>query len=138
MKLKLVAYTPNIETMVATSMLTTTSGAQPSTLYKRLLANPEKVKKIVERVEVQHGNILEHNRVIWELEASSEEVMEVILNSKFFNFTKLENSRWIVSSNLRSVAEYSQNNSGVFIDMIIESIRETTPQIYGFIMEGAR
>ena len=138
MKLKLVAYTPNIETMVATSMLTTTSGAQPSTLYKRLLANPEKVKKIVERVEVQHGNILEHNRVIWELEASSEEVLEVILNSKFFNFTKLENSRWIVSSNLRSVAEYSQNNSGVFIDMIIESIRETTPQIYGFIMEGAR
>jgi hypothetical protein len=103
-----------------------------------LLANPEKVKGIVGRAEIQHGNILEHNRVIWELEASSEEVMEVTLNSKFINFTKLENSRWIVSSNLRSIAEYSQNYSDEFIDMIIESIREITPHIYGFLMEGAR
>ena len=47
MKLSLIANSPDMETMIATSMLTTTSGAMPSTLYDRLKAKPEKVADIV-------------------------------------------------------------------------------------------
>jgi len=52
MKLHLITHSPNIETMIATSMLTTTSGAMPSTLYNRLSVKPEKVADIVGRIEV--------------------------------------------------------------------------------------
>ena len=70
MRLNLISYSPNIETLIATSMLTTTSGAQPSILFERLKERPEKVQEIVERVEVQHGNILEHNRLMWDRNAT--------------------------------------------------------------------
>jgi hypothetical protein len=133
MKLSLIAHSPDIETMIATSMLTTTSGAMPSTLYNRLLANPEKVQEIVGRVEVQHGNILEHNRLVWRLEATRDEVLSIMLVSKFFNVTETGDNLWAVSSNLRTIVEYHQTNRDDFSGQLVESIKKVAPQIYGFI-----
>lgn len=137
MKLKLITHSPNVEAVVATSMLTTTSGAQPSVLYERLLNKPEKVKEIVSRIEVQHGNILEHNRFIWELEASVNEVLEIFLYSCFFKVTKLGDQRWIISANLRTIIEYSHDHSNAFIKMILDSVNEAAPQIHEFMKRGS-
>ena len=136
MRINLISYSPNIETLIATSMLTTTSGAQPSILFERLKERPEKVQEIVERVEVQHGNILEHNRLIWELVATENEVLQILLNSKFFNITKIKAGKWLISGNLRTVVEYSNQYFDDFRAMIIESIRDASPRIYEFI-EGS-
>ena len=136
MKLSLVAYSPDIETMIATSMLTTTSGALPSTLFNRLKANPEKVADIVGRVEVQHGNILEHNRLVWRLEASRDEVLEVMLRSKFFNITEAGPDTWVLSCNLRTIAEYHQLQPYELSKQLVESIKEAAPHVYGFIKGG--
>ncbi len=138
MKLRLVAHSPNIETMIATSMLTTTSGAMPSTLYNRLLAKPEKVAEIVGRIEVQHGNILEHNRLVWRLEASHEEILGIMLRSKYFNITEAGENQWILSSNLRTLVEYHQTNHDEFSEQLVESIQTAAPQIYGFIRRKAK
>lgn len=132
MRLKLVTYSPDIETMIATSMLTTTSGAMPSTLFDRLKAKPEKVADIVSRVEVQHGNILEHNRLVWSLEASKEEILDILLRTKFLNFTELDGG-WVVSGNLRSVIELHQSDRSKFTDALVETIKEAAPRIYDFI-----
>lgn len=43
-------------------MFTTTSGAQPSPLYKRLKNKPTKARTAVVRLELQHGSIMEHDR----------------------------------------------------------------------------
>jgi hypothetical protein len=43
-------------------MFTTTSGAQPSLLYKRLKNTPKKARTAVGRLELHHGSIIEHNR----------------------------------------------------------------------------
>jgi len=133
MKLHLIAHSPNIETIIATSMLTTTSGALPSILFNRLLVNPQKVKEVIGRIEVQHGNILEHNRLVWKLEANADEVLDIMLRSRFFNITKVSEGHWVVSSNLRTMVEYNRANENEFSEQLIESIKEITPNIYKFI-----
>ena len=133
MKLELVAHTPNVETMIATSMLTTTSGAQPSTLYDRLLSKPEKVREVVGRAEVQHGNILEHNRLVWMLEAAGDEVLEATLDTRFLTFTRLGETRWLVSGNLRAVVEYAQQRKTPLTDALVASVKGVAPNIHRFL-----
>jgi len=129
LRLELVAHTPNVETMIATSMLTTTSGAQPSTLYDRLLNKPGKVKEIVGRAEVQHGNILEHNRLVWLLEATDGEVLETTLDTSFLTFTKLSENKWLLSGNLRTVVEYAQRKKTPLTDALAASAKNVAPDI---------
>jgi hypothetical protein len=133
LKLELVVHTPNVETMIATSMLITTSGAQPSTLYDMLLTKPEKVREVVGRVEVQHGNILEHNRLVWLLEATDDEVLEATLDTKFLNFTRLGETRWLVSGNLRAVVEYAQSRKTPLTAALAASVKDIAPNVYGFL-----
>ena len=133
MKLRLLTSTPEIETVIATSMLTTTSGALPSKLYERLRSNPEKVKEIVARVEAQHGSILEHNRFVWELEASPEEVNEIFLDTGFLTFTKLSDKLWLLSGNLRTIVEYTQLKNNELTQELVNSISEAVPILHHFM-----
>jgi hypothetical protein len=133
LKLRLLTSTPEIETVIATSMLTTTSGALPSKLYERLRSNPEKVKEIVARVEAQHGSILEHNRFVWELEASPEEVNEIFLDTGFLTFTKLSDKLWLLSGNLRTIVEYTQLKNNELTQELVNSISEAVPILHHFM-----
>ena len=133
MKIELVAYTPDVETLVAVSMLTTTSGAQPGVLYDRLLSNPGKVKEVVGRLEVQHGNILEHNRLVWLVEATPEEVIDVMLDTRYLSFSRLGGHEWLMSGNLRAVAEYACIKDTEFTQKLVESMSGAAPTIHSFI-----
>ncbi len=136
MKLRLVEHSPEIETTIATSMKITTSGAMPSTLFNRFKDRPEKVADIVSRVEVQHGNILEHNRLVWSLEAPRDRVLDIMLRTKFLNITDLGDNRWVVSGNLRSVIELHQAHRDDFTEALVESLQAVSPRIYAFIRRG--
>ena len=138
MKLRLVSHIPDIETTIATSMKTTTSGAMPSTLFNRFKDRPEKVEDIVGRIELQHGNILEHNRLVWSLEAPRDMVLDVMLRTKYLNFTKLGNDRWVVSGNLRSVIELHITHRDDFTETLVETIMEASPRIYDFIRRSEK
>ena len=129
MKLRLVASTPALETLIAVAMLTTTSGAAPSNLFNSLSVKPEKVKDIVGRLEVQHGNILEHNRLSWLLEAEEGEVLKVLVRNHFFSFTRLSARNWLVSSNLRAVLEY-KSEGDEFSEKLFESIKSVAPVVH--------
>ena len=132
MRLKLLAHTPDVETLIAVSMLTTTSGAKPSTLYQRLKAKPGKVSEVVGRAETQHGNILEHNRFTWLVEASEPEVLAVLENSRFINTTRLGGGRWVLSCNLRAAVEYSKLHGDEFSRLVAESIVGVEPGLRRF------
>jgi hypothetical protein len=135
LKLRLLASTPNVETLIATAMLTTTSGAAPSNLYHRLSANPLKVAEIVGRLEVQHGSIVEHNRLNWLLEAGEGEVLKILLANRFFTFTRFGSNQWLVSANLRTVVEYTDERDE-FGELLMESIKERLPSVYAFGRRG--
>jgi len=135
LKLRLLASTPSVETLIATAMLTTTSGAAPSSLYHRLIVNPAKVVEIVGRLEVQHGSIIEHNRLNWLLEAREEEVLKILLDNRFFTFTRFGSNQWLVSANLRAVVEYAAEG-GEFCDLLLESIKDKFPSVYAYGRRG--
>ena len=131
MKLRLLASTPAVETLIATAMLTTTSGASPSSLFHRLSANPTKVAETVRRIEVQHGSILEHNRLDWLLEATEGEVLKILLANRFFSVTRLCSDSWLLSANLRTILEY-QVEGDEFSGLLISSIENLIPSVYAF------
>jgi len=136
LKIKLVAHTPGVEAMVATSMLTTTSGSLPSRIHDRLVDSPEKVGEIVSRLEVQHGNVLEHNRLIWVVEATGDEVLEAMLDTRFLHFTRLGDDRWLMSGNLRTVVEYAQSKGSAFTRELAGSVRDLAPMVHMFMRRG--
>lgn len=126
MKLDLIYHTPDVETLIATAMLTTTSGARPSTLYNRL--TEKRVADVVGRLEAQHGSTLEHNRLVWLLEAAEGEVLEIALRSRFFTLTELGDDRWLLSANLRTVVELAVEDDP-FAQSLAASIHEVAPNL---------
>ncbi len=132
MKLELICHTPDVETLIVTAMFTTTSGAQPSTLYKQLKNNPKKARTAVGRLELQHGSILEHNRFTWTLEATEGEVLRIILENRFFTFTPIGESKWLLSANLRTILEYTEKKRDGFGDALVDSVRELAPSLKAF------
>ncbi len=129
MKLELICHTPDVETLIATAMFTTTSGAHPSTIYKRLKNNPNQARTAVGRLELQHGSILEHNRFTWTLEATEGEVLRIILENRFFIFTPIGENKWLVSANLRTILEYSAQKRDGFGDALVDSVRALAPSL---------
>lgn len=130
MRLTLLSSTQAVETLVATAMLTTTSGVAPSTLFHRLLADQVKVRDVVGRLEVQHGSILEHNRFSWLLEAGEDEVLRVLLANRFFSFSRLGSRSWLASADLRAVLEYT-DEGGEMGEALINTLEEVVPTIHG-------
>jgi hypothetical protein len=136
LKLVLLAQTPHIETLIATAMLTTTSGAKPSALFHKLLKDPERVAGLVSKLETQHGSILEHNRLCWLMEANCEEVLDIMLNCRFFTFSRIGESKWIMSANLRTVAEFAMDQRNVFSEALVESLSSAAPNFYECVQRG--
>ena len=109
MKLSLIAYTPSIERMIATAILTTCTNKTAAQLYERLKSEPDRISKLVSRIPLTHGSVLEHNRIVWIAEATSQEVLELILKYRFFEATQLREGLWLLSANLRTLVEYVQS-----------------------------
>jgi hypothetical protein len=129
LKLELVCHTPDVETLIATAMLTTTSGSKPTLLFMRLKENQKKARTAVGRLELQHGSILEHNRFTWTLEATEGEVLDIILANKFFTFTPLNDGKWLMSANLRTVLGYSEKKGGELGCALVDSMRVFSPSL---------
>lgn len=129
MKLELVAHTPDIEVLIAAAMLTTTSKMEPSQIFHSLSKNPTRVARVLGRLEVQHGSVLDHNRLCWVLEATESEVLDILLRNRFFSFTRLDGTRWLLSSNLRTAIRYAQRHQDFFGEALVESIYKVAPTI---------
>ena len=138
MKLKLVAATPELERLIAAAILTTSSGSKPSAIFHRLSGTPERVERLVDRIEVHHGSILDHNRLCWIVEATESEVLDIYLRHRFFSFTRLEDSTWLMSANLRTAVSYSRQHHDAFGEALIKSLADVTPKICGKICGESR
>jgi len=132
-RLDFLCWTPGMEALIATAMLTTTSGAQPSTLFKRLEGDEDRVWGVVSKIEAQHGSVLEHNRLDWLLEASEREVLDLLLRWRYFNVSKLGSDRWLLSANLRTVIEYVSEIKDDLSRMLMESMMLVAPALHDFI-----
>ncbi len=80
---------------------------------------------------MQHGSILEHNRLDWLLEATEGEVLKILLANRFFSVTRLCSDSWLLSANLRTILEY-QVEGDEFSGLLISSIENLIPSVYAF------
>jgi len=127
MKLQLIGFTPHLEEVLATAVLTTTIGSTPSKLFSRVSNDPKRVKSLIKGLQLQHGSVLEHNRINWLLEASDEEALNLLLKSKFFNLTRLRPGLWLLSANLRTIVEYVRSEEGPMRDALLGSMVQYAP-----------
>jgi len=136
MKLQLIGFTPYLEEVVATAVLTTTVGSTPSKLFRRAKGNPDRVRSLIKGLQLQHGSVLEHNRIDWLLEASDDEALSLLLKSKFFNLTKLGAKLWLLSANLRTIVEYVRTEEGPVRDAFLSSMKEFAPTMLSCLEVG--
>jgi len=104
-ELELLAASPEVETIIATAMLTTCSREGPSELLERLRRDPKKVRKLVKALSLKHGSVIEHNRFVFLAAAKDEEILELLLASHFIEASRLGDGRWLLSCNLRTIVE---------------------------------
>lgn len=124
MNLELITHTIELDVLIATAVLTTTSKSKPSTIFHKLKKDPKRVANILSRIELQHGSIFDHNRLCWRMEATDNEVLEVLLKNRFFTFTRIKDSTWLLSTNLRTAIRYIQGNKDSFSIALQESISD--------------
>ena len=90
------------------------------------------------RVEVHHGSILDHNRLCWVMEANDGEVLDILLSNRFFSFTRLDDSKWLLSSNLRTTISYAHEHRDSFSEALIDSLRDLVPSMHRKIRREKR
>ena len=74
---------------------------------------------------------------MWLLEASEREVLDILLCSKFFNITELDEGRWLISANVRTIVELVSAQSGPLFDALSRTLREVAPSLYESISKGS-
>jgi hypothetical protein len=72
------------------------------------------------------------------MDATNDETLNILLNNRFFNITKIADSKWLISASLRTIIEYSQKYSDPFIEMIIDSIQDVSPKIQKLVKNGLK
>jgi hypothetical protein len=138
LRLRLLSYTPDIEAIIATALLTTSTPSSPSEIHRRLLGDPERVRALLDRVELHHGSLLEHNKLCWLMEASRDEVLELLIKRHYFYATPLGESMWLLSSNLRTALTYAQRYRDRFSDALMETLRDIVPNLIMSLGRGRR
>jgi hypothetical protein len=130
MKLQLIGFTTHLEEIVATAILTTTVKSTPSKIFRSLMMNPERVKSLIIGLSLQHKSVLEHNRINLLLEASDEEVLDLLLWSKFFDLTRLQGSIWLMSTNLKEIVRFVVSWKGPMREDLLESMKIFAPTMF--------
>jgi len=123
LKVKLIACTPNLD-LIAGAV---TRGCQSRKSAANLLESgeEEKLRKALKTsVERGHYSVLEHNRVLWLVEDVHEhEILRQSAAHKFLEVSKISDSDWILSANLRTLIELVGSEKNELVDKLAESMR---------------
>ncbi len=69
----------------------------------------ERVGGLLKRaLELGHYDILEHNSITWLAEAEEKDILSLLDTSKFFETSRLDEKRWLITTNLRVVVELAR------------------------------
>lgn len=64
------------------------------------------------------------------MEGTESDVLDVILRHRFFSFTRISDSKWLLSTNLRNAFSYANDNRDSFGKALIDSLKDVTPTIH--------
>ena len=139
MEMRLLAATPDAELLIAVAMLTTSSDEGPSDIYITLRGDEKRVHKLLRRLILKHGSVLEHNRLVFLAEAEEGEVLALLLANRFFEVSRLGERRWLLSCNLRTVLEALSSEDRERLpegarEALITALRQVAPRLHQRVM----
>lgn len=132
MKVKLVAWTPNLDLIAGAAARGCLSKKSAAELLES--EGKEKLKRSLRTaIERGHYSVLEHNRALWLVEGIEEcEILQLPKKHKFLEISKVGND-WVLSANLRSVLELAQTEKSELVDKLVESMCKLSPTLAEFL-----
>ncbi len=69
----------------------------------------ERIGGLLKRaLELGHYDILEHNSITWLAETEEKDILALLDSSKFFETSRLNENRWLITTNLRVLVELAR------------------------------
>ena len=125
------AVSPEVETVIATAMLTTSSRRRPQEIFEDLRGRPDKVEKLLRKMILKHGSVLEHNRLIFLAEGDEREILKLLLKDRFFDVSRLGGGKWLLSCNLRTlISALMDDLPGQVKEAFSEALKKASPVLW--------
>ena len=81
-------------------------------------------------LELGHYDILEHNSITWLVEAGEKDVLSLMNSSKFFETSRVDEERWIVTTNLRVLVELARAKNPTLLNKeLVSTLNSAAPNI---------
>ena len=141
MLVRLVSFEPDLERVCAAAMRSCYSPHSGYELFTytgtdRVLEgekvfDQERVAGLLRRaVELGHYDILEHNSISWLAEAGEKDILSLLNSSRFFEASRLDENRWLITTNLRVLVELARGiNQTSLTKELVTTLDKAAPSI---------
>ena len=141
MHVQLVSFEPDLERVCAAAMRSCYSphpGYQlfaytspDKALEGEKVFDADRITSLLKRsLELGHYDILEHNSITWLVEAGEEDILSLMNSSKFFETSRVDEKRWIVTTNLRVLVELARSKKPGRLGMeLVSTLTTAAPNI---------
>ena len=118
-RVQLISFEPELERVCAAAMRSCysphpgyelfTYTSPDKALEGEKVFDQERISGLLKRsLELGHYDILEHNSITWLVEAEDSDIFSLMDSSKFFETSRIDSQRWIVTTNLRVLVELTR------------------------------
>jgi hypothetical protein len=119
-RVQLVSFEPDLERVCAAAMRSCYSPhpgyelfaytSPDKALEGEKVFDHERISGLLKRsLELGHYDILEHNSITWLVEADENDILSLLNSSKFFETSRVDQERWIITTNLRVLVEIARS-----------------------------
>ncbi len=140
-RVQLVSFEPDLERVCAAAMRSCYSPHPGYELFA--YTSPDKAlegEKVFDReriagllkrsLELGHYDILEHNSITWLVEAGEKDILSLLNSSKFFETSRIDEDRWIVTTNLRVLVELARSPNPTLLNKeLVATLSTAAPDI---------
>ena len=140
-RVQLITFEPDLERVCAAAMRSCYSphpGYQLFTytspdkaLEGEKVFDEERISGLLKRsLELGHYDILEHNSITWLVDAGEKDILSLINSSKFFETSRIDEERWIVTTNLRVLVELARGKDQTLLSReLVSTLNTAAPNI---------
>ncbi len=141
MRVQLVGFEPDLERVCAAAMRSCysphpgyelfTYTSPDKALEGEKVFDQERISGLLKRsLELGHYDILEHNGITWLVDAGEKDILSLVDSSKFFETSRVDGERWIVTTNLRVLVELARaKNPTALSKELVATLNAAAPSI---------
>ncbi len=144
-RVQLVGFEPDLERVCAAAMRSCysphagyelfTHTSPDKALEGEKVFDQERISGLLKRsLELGHYDILEHNSITWLVDAQEKDILSLMDSSKFFETSRIDEERWIVTTNLRVLVELARaSNPPPLTKELVATLNTAAPNVAGLL-----